>query len=549
MKIGCDACGARYSIADEKIAGRTFKIRCKKCSGVVVVRGDMIVAAADATAPEGPWHALVHGEAQGPMSAAQVASMLEDGLLDPESLVWREGFEAWRPLRDVHELAPSPWASDRTTPATPALVRAARNAPDAAFADTMVAPKPAAASVAFAEEAPKAASLTAARNEQSVLFSIKNLHALATGARPPSAPPAAATARTEGSGLIDIRALSTTVSTSPAAAGRNESSDVEGLLAIGSGPALGSPLALLPVASEPRRGWMVGALAAAGGLAVALAVVAVVLALQRPGEASADGAGGDIVAGGPGGDGAGDSLGSDGNGAARDGQGGALEARDDDAARDGNGDGPDAIEPDGTDPAGTDARDARTADGRDARDARNARDDTAGDTRDARNARDDAARDTRNTRNDTTRDAPDPRDARNARDDATAPRTDDRTAHNDALGDLIDRALEGDRDTPDRSAQQPTPPRTSLPETPSRDAVRAALTGVSGAVRACGQGQHGVAMVNVTFRGASGAATSATVSGDFAGTPVGSCIAQAVRSARVPAFSQPTFRAQFPYRI
>src|SRR5690606_22445969 len=29
MKIVCDSCGAKYSIADEKVAGKVFKIRCK----------------------------------------------------------------------------------------------------------------------------------------------------------------------------------------------------------------------------------------------------------------------------------------------------------------------------------------------------------------------------------------------------------------------------------------------------------------------------------------------------------------------------------------
>ena len=39
MKIICDTCGAKYSIADEKVRGKVFKIRCKKCSEIIVVRG------------------------------------------------------------------------------------------------------------------------------------------------------------------------------------------------------------------------------------------------------------------------------------------------------------------------------------------------------------------------------------------------------------------------------------------------------------------------------------------------------------------------------
>ena len=39
MKIVCDSCGTKYSIADEKVRGKVFKIRCKKCSHIIVVRG------------------------------------------------------------------------------------------------------------------------------------------------------------------------------------------------------------------------------------------------------------------------------------------------------------------------------------------------------------------------------------------------------------------------------------------------------------------------------------------------------------------------------
>ena len=43
MKIVCGSCQAKYSIADEKVAGKVFKIRCKRCSEVIVVRGDQVI--------------------------------------------------------------------------------------------------------------------------------------------------------------------------------------------------------------------------------------------------------------------------------------------------------------------------------------------------------------------------------------------------------------------------------------------------------------------------------------------------------------------------
>ncbi|MEE2903102.1 MAG: AgmX/PglI C-terminal domain-containing protein [Myxococcota bacterium] len=38
MKFSCDSCGAQYMIADEKIGRKGVKVRCKKCSFVIVLR-------------------------------------------------------------------------------------------------------------------------------------------------------------------------------------------------------------------------------------------------------------------------------------------------------------------------------------------------------------------------------------------------------------------------------------------------------------------------------------------------------------------------------
>jgi predicted Zn finger-like uncharacterized protein len=51
MKIVCDACQAKYSIADDKIQGKAFKIRCKKCNHIIVVKTGGDGAAAASAAP------------------------------------------------------------------------------------------------------------------------------------------------------------------------------------------------------------------------------------------------------------------------------------------------------------------------------------------------------------------------------------------------------------------------------------------------------------------------------------------------------------------
>jgi len=75
------------------------------------------------------------------------------------------------------------------------------------------------------------------------------------------------------------------------------------------------------------------------------------------------------------------------------------------------------------------------------------------------------------------------------------------------------------------------------------------MKSVSGAVRACGGGQHGTAKVAITFRGSTGRVQSAEVSGQFSGTPIASCVARAVRRAKVPPFSKDSFNVTYPFQL
>ncbi|MBW1762086.1 MAG: zinc-ribbon domain-containing protein, partial [Deltaproteobacteria bacterium] len=86
MKIVCDSCGAKYSIADEKVAGKIFKIRCKKCSSVLELRGDQTGAHpfGGAAAPQDPsgepsWYIVVDGEQQGPLRPIELSQLFAKG--------------------------------------------------------------------------------------------------------------------------------------------------------------------------------------------------------------------------------------------------------------------------------------------------------------------------------------------------------------------------------------------------------------------------------------------------------------------------------------
>ncbi len=114
MKIVCDACSAKYSIADEKVRGKVFKIRCKKCRNVIVVRGTAlsqesgeesgesnVPKEAVAVASDAVWHLVVDQEQKGPMTGSEIRNRFGRGEIDGESYIWREGFSDWKPLREV----------------------------------------------------------------------------------------------------------------------------------------------------------------------------------------------------------------------------------------------------------------------------------------------------------------------------------------------------------------------------------------------------------------------------------------------------------------
>ena len=54
MKFECDSCNAQYMIADEKVGKRGVKVKCKRCSHVIIVRPAGAPAAKSAAAPAAP---------------------------------------------------------------------------------------------------------------------------------------------------------------------------------------------------------------------------------------------------------------------------------------------------------------------------------------------------------------------------------------------------------------------------------------------------------------------------------------------------------------
>jgi predicted Zn finger-like uncharacterized protein len=133
----CDSCQRRYSIADEKVRGRTVKIRCKNCQNVITVQGPpeestkMLTISeveqlrskkAPPTAPKSPWEneatratpaldlsvewfAMIKGQQTGPHDLRVVMERVSAGEVTLRTYLWRKGMADWKRAADLPELA------------------------------------------------------------------------------------------------------------------------------------------------------------------------------------------------------------------------------------------------------------------------------------------------------------------------------------------------------------------------------------------------------------------------------------------------------------
>ena len=566
MKIVCDSCGAKYSIADEKVAGKIFKIRCKKCSSVLEVRGDQTSAnavneqiATSDRGGEATWYIVVDGEQQGPLAPIELSQLFAKGSVNLESYVWNEGFDDWKIASEVPEVAQlfggaasrakSQAAGDDTMAfgaggdlfgsndgREPTSEIDTNSSMFAGF-DENPTPTP-----AEAESSPMAAAsndaaaslgggtmggaapqrMTGQRNENSVLFSLSNLQQLASrggspaespamASQPPSASLGAQSAPPpsgEGSGLIDIRALAKSTTPGTRAA---PSQAVDDLLAIGTGggAAFGAPL-LGPAPDETAYGnrwlWI-------GGVAIALHRG---LRRQRSGSGWCSEAPTKTRSKSQRKTKRHPPVAIPGSNAAAASAQAPIEPPDEALAAADVAQPIEAatIEDNAPEPAPELVEPEPKK-----RSASNTQ----------RRAR---------TAKSTTNAAP-----------APAPAPKKRSGNLDAL---MDEVVGGSSSTnkPKQTSASSSRDSSSLPDAPSRNDVKTALQGVSGGVKACRKDSGGTATVNVTFSGKTGRASGAKVaSGPFKGTPVGSCIESAVKRARVPRFKQSSFKVTFPYRL
>ncbi|WP_044986996.1 zinc-ribbon domain-containing protein [Sorangium cellulosum] len=169
MKITCESCQAKYTIADEKVVGKTVKIKCKKCNHAMVVhgaseaasapsqdatvgqQGDLAedadaklvadVGGAPSTAAPDAWTVNVAEGDERTMTTAELVTEYARGALSNDTYVWKDGMSDWLPIASVPELKERFSSREDAAPAADAAA-AAVAAPAAAAAPAAV-PAPA----------------------------------------------------------------------------------------------------------------------------------------------------------------------------------------------------------------------------------------------------------------------------------------------------------------------------------------------------------------------------------------------------------------------
>lgn len=175
MNFACHQCERRYTIADEKVRGRTLKVRCKSCQAIIEVRGpaepeeestralsredlELLRAAereaarapAAEPAPVATWFIMVRGTQEGPLTAEQLEEARTRGDFTARTFCWKDGMADWKRAAEIPELAASfpaavaPRVAPTGTPAPAAASRAQRPHTPAAASSSSPSPAPAA---------------------------------------------------------------------------------------------------------------------------------------------------------------------------------------------------------------------------------------------------------------------------------------------------------------------------------------------------------------------------------------------------------------------
>ncbi|WP_437681323.1 zinc-ribbon domain-containing protein [Sorangium sp. So ce131] len=278
MKITCQSCQSKYTVSDEKVQGRTVKIKCRKCGATILVNSSGVTTNGGLTDPVSGTSAPSDGITyllnvadgdQRSMTLPEIVASYQAGVINAETYVWADGMADWQPLGQVDPIvaalhagsapvsavaapaaaAPAPALAPEPAP-VPSVAAAAgpagqtssgvesvaaAAAPRAAVRRDVARPtqdlfgggaapveahRPSSDDVATSAPLFRSGAAPGQRDENSMLFSLSALTAKAGPAAPARPTPSAS----EDSGLIDLKALA-------AGSGRSAPSPVASIVA------------------------------------------------------------------------------------------------------------------------------------------------------------------------------------------------------------------------------------------------------------------------------------------------------------------------------
>jgi predicted Zn finger-like uncharacterized protein len=492
---------------------------------------------------EPEWHIAVDGEQMGPYLGEQIISMFQAQQIDAETFLWKDGFDEWLPLRDVPEFAGLEQQAPPPAAQAPAAMQGAVKGSlfSEAFGASHSAAKADARARAHDLFSPQAADdvdgspfegggaqdvitsspgipnaprvdasqLTGARHDDSVLFSLTSLQALASSSKEPARAISSTASSEGGSGLIDIRSLAGGVSPTGASSAA-KSEDIFSMGGGGFGQPMGIPSLLQP--QEKKSNTLLYVLGGVGGFAL-LAVVVLLVGVfglgwgrSEPEETTTkpvldeEALKAKLLA----------ELqkthGANLSGTQDGGQAAASQGTQEGSGEEQSGE-------EETNPDGTKKKKKGGA-------KKGGSEETGGE--------------------ESTSSGP-------SESDKPSKAADD-------LLSLIDKATSkkgsSEKKATVKEDKEPAPAASSLPSTPSKNDVLSAMKKVTSKVKACAGGKTGKAVTSIVFSGSTGKVKSAKViGGDFAGTPAASCIAKAAQGASVPKFKQSTFSVTYPFVV
>ncbi|WP_437626403.1 zinc-ribbon domain-containing protein [Sorangium sp. So ce1151] len=249
MKITCQSCQSKYTVSDEKVQGRTVKIKCRKCGATILVNSSGVTTNGGVADPvsgtsvpnDGTTYLVnVADGDQRSMTLAEIVASYQAGVINAETYIWADGMADWQPIGQVDTIvaalhagsAPVSMAAQETAPVpsqsapsagaavgqtSPGIEAVAASAPRAAavrrdparptqdlFGGSAgpEAHRPSSDDVATSAPLFKSGAAPGQRDENSMLFSLSALTAKAAPA--PARPTVTAS---EDSGLIDLKAL------------------------------------------------------------------------------------------------------------------------------------------------------------------------------------------------------------------------------------------------------------------------------------------------------------------------------------------------------